>query len=128
MLCSDQGFFAAGDPQFLIAVRDLEARHSNTSWWAHVALQTEWDLAGTGAQLGVTGYGWGHPEFVMLSTDGNTIIQGSQGQVWTDIVCLREAHRIQSFRETGVKLAKDKSIPEETRDAVDRWLNATSPE
>ncbi|MEU7306253.1 hypothetical protein [Streptomyces sp. NPDC007206] len=127
MPCAHQGLFAARDPQFLIAVSNTEAKRPNTSWWARVALQTEWDLAGTGAELGVTGCGWRHPEFVMLSTDGNLIVQGTQGQAWTDIVCLREAHRIPPFREMGVKLTKDKSIPEETRDAVDRWLKATAP-
>ncbi|MFI9255998.1 hypothetical protein [Streptomyces sp. NPDC053069] len=125
MLCAHQGLFDTGDPQFLIAVRDVPHNRPDTAWWARVMLQPDWDLAGAGAEARVTGCGWGNPEFVMLSLDGNLIVQGSQGQEWTDIVCLRDAHRISSFRETGAKLANDKSIPEQTRYAMARWLENT---
>ncbi|MFS4098027.1 hypothetical protein [Streptomyces sp. AF1A] len=128
MLSAHQGLFAREHPQFLIAVRDVEDDHPNTSWWARVALEAEWDFAGAGAEARVTGCGWGHPEFVMLSIDGNVIVRGSQGQDWMDIVCLREPHRIPSLRKLGAKFAESNTITDQTRNALIRWLKSTSTE
>lgn len=128
MLCSHRGLFPRQDPQFLIAVQYGAEESSRESWWARVALRTEWDLAGAGAAAQVTGCGWGHPEFVMLSLDGNVIVRGSQGQIWTDFVCLRDPHRIPSFRNMGASLIESKSIPAGTHDAVIRWLEHTATE
>lgn len=127
MLAADQGLFSRENPEFLLAVAVAvedeggESEH-RASWWARVALRAEWDLAGAGAAAQVTGCGWGHPEFVMLSLDGNVIVRGSQGERWTDVVCLRDPHRIRSLREMGARMTDSRSIPRETREAIARWL------
>ncbi|MFF9086894.1 hypothetical protein ACF1BE_10845 [Streptomyces sp. NPDC014991] len=126
MLGAHQGLFITSKPQFLIAVRDVENDRPDMAWWARVQLQTDWDFAGSGAEAGVTGYSWGRPEFIMLSLNGNVVVQGSQGQKWTDIVCLRDAYHITPLREMGMKLSEDASIPEETRGALSRWLEHTA--
>ncbi|MES4903245.1 MULTISPECIES: hypothetical protein [unclassified Streptomyces] len=125
MLAADQGLFQRQNPEFLLAVAGREPEHG-ASWWARVALRAEWDLAGAGAAAHVTGCGWGHPEFVMLSLDGDVIVRGSQGQKWTDFVCLRNPHHIRSLREMGAHMTESSSIPQETREAITRWLDHTS--
>ncbi|OMI40910.1 hypothetical protein SPAR_03601 [Streptomyces sparsogenes DSM 40356] len=127
MLAADQGLFSREDPQFLFASAEPESGHG-ASWWARVALRAEWDLAGAGAAAQVTGCGWGHPEFVMLSLDGNVIVRGSQGEKWTDVVCLRNPHRIRSLREMGARMTDSGSIPRETREAIARWLAHAAPD
>ncbi|MFF7751331.1 Imm50 family immunity protein [Streptomyces sp. NPDC007971] len=128
MLCAHQGLFDPKSPQFLIAVRDTENDHAGAARWARVALQMDWDFAGAGAEARVTGCGWGHPEFVMLSLDGNVIARGSQGQEWTDFVCLKNPHRVPSLRALGARLAESRSTSQATRDALARWLEHTSVE
>ncbi|MFI1766025.1 hypothetical protein ACH41H_28745 [Streptomyces sp. NPDC020800] len=127
MLCAHQGLFDTQNPQFLIAVRD-ESDQAGVAWWARVALQMDWDFAGAGAEARVSGCGWGHPEFVMLSIDGRVVVRGSQGEKWTDVVCVQDPHHIPSFRRLGVTLSESKSTPQETRDALARWLEHTSTE
>ncbi|MEV0975783.1 hypothetical protein [Streptomyces sp. NPDC049915] len=124
MLSAHQGLFETGRPEFLLAVPDPD-RHGDT-WWARVALGAEWDLAGSGAAAHVTGHGWGHPEFLMLSRTGDVVVQGTQGQEWTDVVALRNPHRISSFRAMGVSLLENTSITPPTREAVERWLAWTA--
>ncbi|WP_244950495.1 hypothetical protein [Streptomyces griseofuscus] len=126
MLSASQGLFNRADPKFLVAVSSLPEEESRFSWWAHVALASDWDFSGAGAEARVTGHGWGNPEFAMLSTDGNVIVQASRGQKWTDIVCLKNPQRIRSLRDTGAKLSTSTSVPEGTREAIRRWLDHTS--
>lgn len=124
MLSADRGLFETRDPEFLLAVRDPGQR--GDSWWARVALQSEWDLAGSGAEARVTGLGWGHPEFLMLSCTGDVLVQGTQGEQWTDIIALQNPHRIPSFRAMGVSLLGNESIAPAAREAVERWLDRTA--
>ncbi|MEU9522520.1 hypothetical protein [Streptomyces sp. NPDC048224] len=124
MLCAQQGLFAVDDPQFLLAVAEgTEA--SGESWWARVRLRSEWDFGGAGAAAMVTGRGHGHPEFVMLSLDGTLVVRGSQGQEWTDIVCLENPHEVPAFRELGAQLTASGLTPARTRAALSRWLEVT---
>ncbi|WP_367044198.1 hypothetical protein [Streptomyces sp. Je 1-332] len=127
-LCLSEGLFPSSKPEFLLAVNEGKSDPSNALWWARVALETEWDLAGAGAAAGVTGNGQGRPEFVMLSGDGNVIARGSTGEQYTDCVLLRNPHRVQKIRELGADMAHWTDLPLSTRDAVARWLEHTRSE
>lgn len=126
MLCADQGLFDRMRPQFYIAVPILSHEFPGALWWAQVQLQTEWDLAGAGAETHVTGRGWGYPEFVMLSLDGDLVVQGARGEVWTDVVCLHRPQHIQSFRDMALQLADGRSTSSWTRSSATHWLEHTA--
>jgi hypothetical protein len=132
LLCAGRGLFDREDPRFFVAAATTmttsgqDGDTQQVSWWAEVALRSEWDLAGAGAEAQVTGRGLGHPDFVMLSLDGTVIVRGSQGQKWTDIVCLQHAEQVSSFREMGVSMTRNEAIPSRTREALTRWLDHTA--
>ncbi|MEV8016796.1 hypothetical protein AB0O76_10695 [Streptomyces sp. NPDC086554] len=125
-LAMNEGLFPADDPEFLLSVSAGDPESPRVLWWARVALEAEWDLAGAGAASRVTGNGWGHPEFVMLSVDGDVVARGSTGEEYTDLVFLRDPHRIQSIRNFGADMAHWPDLPKATRDAVARWLEHTA--
>ncbi|MFC8125241.1 hypothetical protein [Streptomyces sp. NPDC057302] len=124
-LSTGEGLFSAAAPEFLLSVTDSAGESPHSLWWARVTLDAEWDLAGAGAAAGVTGAGWGHPEFVMLSVDGNVIARVSTGQEYTDCILLKNPHHIQTLRDFGADMAHWSHLPKSTRDAVARWLENT---
>ncbi|QEU97187.1 hypothetical protein CP970_08235 [Streptomyces kanamyceticus] len=125
MLSADQGLFQPDAPEFLLAVGDGGTAHPDSLRWARVALTVDCDLAGAGAEAGVTGRGTGHPDFAMLSLDGTVLVRGAKGEEWTDCVLLRNPHRLPSLRELGTRMAASPETPQATRDALERWLSHT---
>ncbi|MFC8129030.1 hypothetical protein [Streptomyces sp. NPDC057302] len=124
-LSTEQGLFSAAAPEFLLSVPGNVAESPHGLWWARVTLEAEWDLAGAGAAAGVTGSGWGYPEFVMLSVAGDVIVRGSTGEEYTDCVALRDPQRIRTLRDLGADMAHWPHLPKPARDAVSRWLEHT---
>ncbi|ATL31596.1 hypothetical protein [Streptomyces formicae] len=125
MLSADQGLFQPDAPEFLLAVGDREATHPDSLRWARVALTVDCDLAGAGAEAGVTGRGAGHVDFAMLSLDGTVLVRGAKGEEWTDCVLLRNPHDLPSLRDLGTRMAASPETPRGTRDALERWLEHT---
>ncbi|MFH8612145.1 hypothetical protein ACH4D5_32145 [Streptomyces sp. NPDC018029] len=125
LLSADQGLFPMDDPEFLIAVGDREAVPPEPLRWARVALTGPSDIAGAGAEARVTGRGAGHIDFAMLSLDGTVVVRGVEGEEWTDCVLLKDPHRLPSMRELGARMAASPEVPQETREALERWLRHT---
>ncbi|MEV0253731.1 hypothetical protein AB0H82_05560 [Streptomyces sp. NPDC050732] len=84
------------------------------------------DIAGAGAEARVTGRGAGHIDFAMLSLDGTVVVRGVEGEEWTDCVLLKDPHRLPSMRELGARMAASPETPQETREALERWLRHTA--
>lgn len=78
-LCSRVALFGK-DREFLVAVALRPEVWPVRSMWAKVALAEVWDIVGEGAS-GILGAGRYVPEFVMLSMEGEVIVQGT---VWQD--------------------------------------------
>ncbi|MFK4071768.1 SMI1/KNR4 family protein [Streptomyces sp. NPDC029674] len=131
LLSADQGLFPRDAPEFLIAVGGREAVPAEPLRWARVALTGRSDIAGAGAEARVTGCGAGHVDFAMLSLDGTVVVRGVEGEEWTDCVLLKDPHRLPAMRELGTRMASSPETPQETREALKRWLkrqrNSESP-
>ncbi|MFF0629959.1 hypothetical protein [Streptomyces sp. NPDC004296] len=125
-LTREGGLFAAGDPEFLLAVNCAEPDEPRVWRWARVSLSDQWDIAGAGAATGILGNGFGHPAFVMLSLDGNAIVRAQQGEKSTEFVLVREPHQVQFFRKLAVQMSRWPDTPEPTRAAIERWLTTTA--
>lgn len=125
-LSREGGLFTEGNPEFLLAVNCAEPGEPHVWWWARVSLSNRWDIAGTGAEIGVLGNGSGHPAFVMLSLDENVIVRAQQGEMSTEFVLVREPHRVPFFRQHGEWMAGRPRTGQFVRTAIERWLAATS--
>lgn len=126
LLSADQRLFPMDNPEFLIAVGDREAVPAEPLSWARVALTGHSDIAGAGAEARVTGRGAGHIDFAMLSLDGTVVVRGVEGREWTDCVLLKDPHRLPAMRELGTRMAASPETPQDTREALQRWLRHTA--
>ncbi|MGA5303209.1 hypothetical protein ACPCHT_24990 [Nucisporomicrobium flavum] len=73
------------DGTFLVGVNTGD---DPVSTWFRARLRQEFDLFGLGAEQRVLGYGWGNPEFVMHSADGNVLIAASSYELFFSIIVI----------------------------------------
>ncbi|WP_102923978.1 hypothetical protein [Streptomyces noursei] len=125
-LAREGGLFAARDPEFLLAVDCAEPDEPRLWRWARVSLSDQWDIAGAGAATGILGNGSGHPAFVMLSLDGESIVRAQQGETSTEFVLVREPHHVQFFRNLAAQMLRWPDTTEPSKAAIERWLTAAA--
>ncbi|BEL11696.1 hypothetical protein Q0Z83_098870 [Actinoplanes sichuanensis] len=121
-LASDAGLFGAGG-EFLVAVALEPDVWPVRSRWAGVRLAASWDIVGEGA-ADLLGSGRHHPEFVMLSPDGEVIVQGTVRQDGISFLAVHHPRDSGVLRKQGEFFANWHRAHPEDRQAARSWLDA----
>ncbi|MDT0453794.1 hypothetical protein [Streptomyces hesseae] len=127
-LANDEGLFDRKG-EFLLAVNRAEWDDELSDMvWVRVGLMDEWDIFRSHSDSYPDIFGYeGYPEFVMLSTDGNLVLQatnwdnGSMG-----LVLLSRPHRSATIREYAQRRKSNPSIPESRRIDGINWLRSAT--
>jgi hypothetical protein len=90
--------------------------------WGLVQLKAEWDIIGAGTANGLLGGPYGRPGFVMLSTAGYTVIEGTTWQDGIGVLAVPNPHRASAIRKYMVNTPK-MSVSEEEHANIQRWLS-----
>ena len=124
-LSSGAGLFGP-DNTFFVAVTLQPEAYPVPIVWAKVKLAASWDIAGEGA-AGVLGGGRHLPEFVMLSLDGEVIVQGTVWQDGIGFLAVRHPRRAKVLRQQAEFIATWYRSGPEDRSAARNWLDAEAP-
>ncbi|MBO4206121.1 hypothetical protein [Micromonospora echinofusca] len=119
-LCQAGGLFG-DDREFLVAIEAHEGE--SDWWWAHVRLAESWDVMGAGSAAAL-GSGFGAPEFVMLSLDGDIIAFGMSGNSSIGVVLVDGFRNIAGLRELAFWKVNSPGTPQQEKVAARRWLES----
>jgi hypothetical protein len=121
-LSMSAGLFGQGQ-EFLVAVTLEPTVYPVPIRWAQVRLAASWDIAGEGA-AGLLGGGRNLPEFTMLSTDGEVIVQGTVWQYGIGFLAVRHPGNSLVLQRMAESVVTWHPSSPEDRLAARRWLDA----
>ncbi|MFE3787084.1 hypothetical protein [Streptomyces goshikiensis] len=90
--------------------------------WGLVELLDAWDIMGKGGEVGITGWAYGCPAFVMSAVDGSVFVQGTMWQDSMGTAILPAPHCVKALRDVArLNVGKSYRTAAENEDTL-AWL------
>ncbi|MFJ2896191.1 hypothetical protein ACIO87_15090 [Streptomyces sp. NPDC087218] len=90
--------------------------------WGLVELLDAWDIMGKGGEVGITGWAYGCPAFVMSAVGGSVFVQGTMWQDSIGTAVLPVPHRVKALRDIArLNVGKPYRTAAENEDTL-AWL------
>jgi hypothetical protein len=119
---TNHGLFG-GNGVFLLSVSLGPPENPDPPFWATVSLMESFDIAGTGAELGIFGPRRGMVEFAMASIEGKVVIRGTVWEQAAGLLVLTDADRSKRLRSFTRGVIDRGLLSQEGQHLAELWLS-----